>query len=212
MENKNMKNVLLAIVVIIVIFVVGFFLGKGLFNKVSSSNNNSSNEQVTDNNTDNNMNNSTEVEENTEPSNSLSCKNVNTTINGINIQIEEKDGDGVCVISKFKINDKDIKDDLNLWVDAYDVLDNNVIILSRDTSGSKLDIYSLASKSMVVKLTPEKLEGYWPESYTLDGSDIMISGSGCGEQCGYDESSYKKEATFKMSYSNGVFSSPKIVN
>lgn len=140
----------------------------------------------------------------------LSCKNSETTFNNISI-ILEQNNDDLCFVKKFTINGKDIKSEISSRVDSYEIFDKSVIIMSGDTSGNGLYIYNTSNGSMT-KLYPGNLEGYWPKSYTTNNNEIIINGVGCGEQCGYSESEYNKKATFKMTYTNGSFSSPKLVN
>ena len=150
------------------------------------------------------------------------CSNSKISFNNISVDLKQVDNDGVCTIKEFAINGKDIKDDVSLWINSYEIYDNNVIIMSGDTSGNGLFIYNVSSKSIVVKLYPDNLNGYWPLAYSSSSlgidNGIVIKGFYCGEQCGFQDDK-KRRALFTMKYENGKFSSPvldsefgKIVN
>ena len=142
------------------------------------------------------------------------CSNSKTTFNNISVDLKQVDNDGVCTIKEFAINGKDIKGDVSLWINSYEIYDNNVIIMSGDTSGNGLFIYNVSSNSIIRKLNPDNLNGYWPKAYSSSdmGTDngIVIKGFYCGEQCGYNESKYRR-ALFEMKYVNGKFSDPRLI-
>lgn len=141
----------------------------------------------------------------------LVCNNSSESFNGISVKVEQKDDNGMCSLSSITVNDKDITSDVSMWIDSYEIYDNNVIILSGDTSQKLLTIYSLSSEEVLMKLDSSNLQGYKVQSYTTDGNKISIIGKECGEQCGNKSTGYPN-ATFEIEYSNNSFDAPKLTS
>ena len=210
-EKKN-NGILVGILIglVIALIIVGglFATGTISFKQTATSDNGQASEK---NQTDNgNVTNGTNTIQ-TKLIDNLNCSNSETTFNGITVKLEQKTNNDVCSVSNMSINGKDIKGDISMWVNSYEIYDNNVIILSGDTSGTLFTIYSLSSNQIIVKLAPNSLEGYWVSSYKTNNNKITIEGKECGEQCGNISTGYKN-ATFEIEYSNNTFSVPKLVS
>lgn len=202
MENKNNRLIVVLLIIIIGILIalcVLFATGTTGFNNNNNTNNDNNNESP-------NIN-SQSIQ--TKLVDNVYCNNSEITFNGINVKMEQ-DGDDVCMLKSFKVNGKDIKNNLAVWVDSYEIFDNNLIILSGGTSGSWLYIYNITNDSIIMKLEPETLNGYWVNSYKTENNKLIIDGRECGEQCGI-ESTGKEIAEFEVEYLNGNFSTPKLI-
>ena len=157
-----------------------------------------------------------------------SCEDYDITFNGINLKIENNDeykDDLICVIDKVIVNDKDITNFMvGDWIDSFAVLDKMVIIESGNTSSTLLTIYDANSNKLLYSLSPEKLSGYFVDSYKTENNKIIINGHLCGEQCGdkaYDftceEIKTEKynifpEAQFELEYKgNGILSDIRLI-
>ena len=205
-QNNNKGVIVLLVVIIAILAVLCVLFATGTISFAKNSTNNNEQTNTTDNGTTNNSNViQTKLVDN------LVCNNSETTFNGITVKLEQKDNNGVCSVSSFTVNGKEIKNDVSLWVNSYEIYDNNVIIASGDTSGRLFTIYSLSTNSAVMKLQPETLDGYWVTSYSTNNNIITINGKECGEQCGTGTTGYTK-ATYEIEYSNNSFSTPKLVN
>lgn len=207
MENQKNSKVVISLLIIIIgiltVFCILFATGTISFNNNTTNNNQK-------NINDNNIVNGNNIIQ-TKLVDNLNCSNSETTFNEITVKVEQKNNDGICSVNSVKVNDKDIKNDVSMWIDSYEIYDNNVIIFSGSTSGKLLTIYSLSSNSVVMKLEPNNLSGYWVASYTTNNNIIIINGKECGEQCGNKSTGYSR-ATFEIEYSNNTFSSPKLVD
>ncbi len=205
-QNNNKGVIVLLVVIIAILAVLCVLFATGTISFAKNSTNNNEQTNTTDNGTTNNSNViQTKLVDN------LVCNNSETTFNGITVKLEQKDNNGVCSVSSFTVNGKDIKNDVSLWVNSYEIYDNNVIIASGDTSGRLFTIYSLSTNSVVIKLQPETLDGYWVTSYSTNNNIITINGKECGEQCGTGTTGYTK-ATYEIEYLNNSFSNPKLVS
>lgn len=205
-QNNNKGVIVLLVVIIAILAVLCVLFATGTISFAKNSTNNNEQTNTTDNGTTNNSNViQTKLVDN------LVCNNSETTFNGITVKLEQKDNNGVCSVSSFTVNGKDIKNDVSLWVNSYEIYDNNVIIASGDTSGRLFTIYSLSTNSVVMKLQPETLDGYWVTSYSTNNNIITINGKECGEQCGTGTTGYTK-ATYEIEYLNNSFSNPKLVS
>lgn len=209
-NNKGVIALLVVIIVILAVLCVLFATGTISFAKGSTNNNEQTNQNEQTNTANNGTTNDSNVIQ-TKLVDNLVCNNSETTFNGITVKLEQKDNNGVCKVNSFTVNGKDIMNDVSLWVNSYEIYDNNVIIASGDTSGRLFTIYSLATNSAVMKLQPENLNGYWVTSYSTNNNIITINGKECGEQCGTGTTGYTK-ATYEIEYSNNSFSSPKLVS
>ena len=205
-QNNNKGVIVLLVVIIAILAVLCVLFATGTISFAKNSTNNNEQTNTTDNGTTNNSNViQTKLVDN------LVFNNSETTFNGITVKLEQKDNNGVCSVSSFTVNGKDIKNDVSLWVNSYEIYDNNVIIASGDTSGRLFTIYSLSTNSVVMKLQPETLDGYWVTSYSTNNNIITINGKECGEQCGTGTTGYTK-ATYEIEYLNNSFSNPKLVS
>lgn len=207
MEKQNNNKVIIAVLltVIIILAVLCVLFATNIISINGNKENNNQNDTNQENNNQENLN---------IPVKSvydIDCENSETTYNGITVKLEQESDDMMCSTKKITINGKEIKDDISTWVTSYAIYDNNVIILSSNTSGTLLTIYSLSSDSAIMKLQPETLEGYWAKSYSINNNKILIEGKECGMQCGNNETGYSK-ATFEIEYSNKTFSNPKLVD
>lgn len=207
MENKKNNDTLKTVawvVIITCVILLSALLASGVlkYNLQPINNNEPNKKDTIDNNSDIIQ---TKLVEN------IDCNSSETTFNGVTVKLEQEKTNGVCAIRNITINDKDIKNDVSMWVDSYEIYDNNVIISSGNTSGRLFTIYSLSTNSTVMKLQPENLNGYWVTSYTTNNNTITINGKECGEQCGSKSTGYPS-ATFEIEYSNNTFSDPKLIN
>lgn len=140
----------------------------------------------------------------------LLCNNSEEQFHSTNVLLSQSYNDSVCTLSSMKINGKELKDFLNLWVDSYEFYDNNIMILSGDTSGTKLVVYNLDSNTVIMNLEPSTLDGYWVKSYVTYNDKIVIIGQECGIPCGNNVTDLSM-AMFEIDYKSGVFSKPKLV-
>lgn len=210
-KESNNKGIIILLIVIIIFSVT---LGILFATKVIKNNNENTTKE--NNNSNDNENN---IKENNDTNNNViqtklvktpNCDNSSTTFNGITVNLKQNLEDEVCVINSLTINGKDITDKLLVWVESYEIYDNNVLILSSDTGGTTLLIYSVESSSVVLDLTPDNLSGYFVESYNTNNEVITINGYECKEQCGY-ESTGNKNAVFEIKYSDNSFTIPKLI-
>lgn len=203
-QNNNKTVIALLLVIIFILATLCILFATGT---ISFKNNTSNNNQNNNNNENINGNNTIPIK----TVNADGCKNSEITFNGITIKLEQENNDSMCTTKSFTINSKEAKEEFKgTWIDSYTIYDNNIIVLSGDTSGTQFAIYSLSNNSIIMNLTPETLEGYWAKSYTINNNKIVIDGKECGLQCSNEESGYPK-ATFEIEYSNNSFSTPKLV-
>ena len=208
MEKQNNNKVVIAVLstIIVILTVLCVLFATNIISINDNKENNNQNDTNQENNNQENLN---------IPVKSvydIDCENSETTYNGITVKLEQENDDMMCSTKSFTINGKEIKDKLpTLWVTSYTIYDNNIIILSGDTSGTLLTIYSVSNDSVIMKLLPENLEGYWVKSYSINNNKILLEGKECGMQCGNNETGYSK-ATFEIEYSNKSFSNPKLVD
>ena len=211
MGNKNNSKIVIVlssiIIVILTVLCILFATDTISFNN-NSTNSNQQNMENNQTNTNNSDNQNKVIQ--TKLVDNLDCNNSETTFNNITVKIEQEKDDMMCSINSIMINDKDIKGDVAIWIDSYEIYDNNVIILSKDTSGSLFTIYSLENNSSIIKLEPNTLNGYWVTSYTTNNNKITINGKECGAQCGMETTGYPN-ATFEIKYNNNSFTYPKLI-
>ncbi len=210
-EKSNKGVIILLIVLVIILAVLCVLFATGTISLNNNQKPNENNQQTSENSQINTDNNPTTSIIQTKLVDNLVCKNSETTFNGITVKLVQSDNDGVCVTSSLLINNKDVKSDVQVWVNSYEIYDNNVIIHSGNTSGMLLTIYNVATNSAVMKLVPNTLNGYWAKSYTTNNSIITVNGQECGDQCGTGTTGYKY-ATFEIEYSDGTFTTPKLIS
>ena len=213
MENEKKNNgtlVGILIGIVLTLLVVGGLFATGTIGFKTSTT--SDNDQTSENNQTNISNSNTDSNTTiqTKLVDNLNCSNSETTFNGIIVKVEQKEENMVCMFSNITINGKKFDEIAGSYVESYEIYDNNVIMLLGNTSSKVFIIYNTSSNIMTMKLAPNSLEGYWVDSYKTSGNKITINGKECGEQCGNKSTGYIK-ATFEIEYSNGYFSTPKLI-
>lgn len=202
-NNKNIKTIIITLIEIIVIyFFTRLLISLGVINVGNNKGINDDNIETQE------KEKSTNVK--TKLVDDLICKDSEETFGDVTVKLKQELEDEVCSTVSITINDKDIRDDVAIWVNSYEIYDNNVFIMSMNTSGPLLTIYSLNDESVVMKLLPETLNDYWVESYTIEKNKIIIVGRECAEQCGNISTGHSK-AKFKIKYSGNEFSKPEII-
>lgn len=195
MENKNNKKIIILLSVIItilgvlcVLFATGTISLKA---NISNDDNNVIQSKLIDN---------------------LNNGSSETTFNGITVKVEQDIEDMMCIADSIIINGKDVTKDNGMCVESYEFYDDNVIIMSNNTSGMVFTIYNTNSKSTILKYNGSEgiLNGFLVRSYSTNDNVIILNAYGCGDQCG--SQNYGEQVTFEIEYLNKTFSQPKIIN
>ncbi|MBQ3309544.1 hypothetical protein IJG78_02605 [Candidatus Saccharibacteria bacterium] len=147
----------------------------------------------------------------------ITCKNSETTFNGITVKVEHTQGTATipCSTTAVLINGNDVKNDNGTRIESYEFFGKYVLIRSGSSGDSVFTIYNTNSNSTELKIgmgTTENLDGYFVDSYSTNGNTITLNMSSCGAQCGEKGMSTSgTKAIYKIEYSNGSLSAPTLV-
>ena len=209
MEQEKNKNgvIILLVVIIAILAVLCVLFATGT---ISLKPNESNNNQQT--NADSQTNGTAVIQ--TKLVDSIRCQNSNTTFNGITVNIESTNNEGVCN-SKVKINNDDITNDTRkMYIESYEFYDNNVIVLSSDTNGlTMMTIYDAKNSKIALKVNIFDTR-YIIKSYKTDNDKLLIEGKSCAGQCSNDSpGAVFPDQNYEIDYlGNGTFSEIRKVN
>ena len=209
-NNKGIIVLLTILVVVLAVLCVLFATGTISF----KSNDLNSNQQANEDSQINTNNDNATSAIQTKLIDNIRCQNSNETFNGISVNVETTNNDGVCD-SKVKINNDDITNDTRkMYIESYEFYDNNVIVLSSDTNGlPMMTIYDAKNSKIALKVNIFDTR-YTIKSYKTENDKILIEGKSCAGQCSNDSpDAVFSDQNYEIDYlGNGTFSEIRKIN
>lgn len=222
-NGNNNKNIIIIILVLIIVGLLGYFAYDKFIQKGNSggSEENNSQEKGNSNQQSNDNNGKEQNTNNVGISKKLislkgSCNDISESYNGIKVELKKSPDSERCIYD-LKINDKRIFNDDQL--ESIEIYDNYVIVFSTSDGGSAIYLVDTTNKNYKVYDGIEYHDtdtllgcsvAYNPDSYISDENGILITGSDFSGPCGTTSPGHKF-AKIRVSYQNGKFGSPEIV-